>query len=113
MDLKNKLSKLVEAHKKVFCNTEKEKIIQEIIENKEAIVSESGALATWTPIESTGRSPKDTVIVKRKESENTIDWTSPNNLPIDEETFDMVFDDALKFLEDKNKIYVTERVIGA
>ncbi|MBI9039588.1 MAG: phosphoenolpyruvate carboxykinase (ATP), partial [Bacteroidales bacterium] len=44
---------------------------------------------------------------------STIDWTSPNNLPIDEETFDMVFDDALKFLEDKNKIYVTEKVIGA
>ena len=113
MKLEVRLSKVIEVHKNVFCNTERERIIQEVIDNKEAIVSESGALATWTPMESTGRSPKDTVIVKRKESENTIDWTSPNNLPIDEETFDMVFEDALKFLNDKNKIYVTDRVIGA
>jgi len=48
------------------------------------MVSENGAMATWTPPESTGRSPKDTVFVKRKESESNIDWTSPNNLPIDE-----------------------------
>ena len=113
MGLKVKLSKIVEVHKNIFYNTEKERIIQEVIDNKEAIVSEPGALATWTPIESTGRSPKDTVIVKRKESKNTIDWTSPNNLPIDEETFDMVFEDALKFLEEKDKIYITDKVVGA
>ena len=113
MDLKVKLLKAVEIHKNVFINSKRERIIQDVIDNKEAIVSETGTLATWTPVESTGRSPKDTVIVKHKESENTIDWTSPNNLPIDEETFNMVFEDALKFLEEKNKIYVTERVIGA
>lgn len=113
MELKVKLSGVVGIHKNVFYNKEREKIIQEVIDNKEAITSKSGALATWTPVESTGRSPKDTVIVKRKESENTIDWTSPNNLPIDEETFNMVFEDALKFLEGKDKIYVTEKVVGA
>ena len=113
MNLKVKLLKAVEIHKNVFINSKRERIIQDVIDNKEAIVSETGTLATWTPVESTGRSPKDTVIVKHKESENTIDWTSPNNLPIDEETFNMVFEDALKFLEEKNKIYVTERVIGA
>jgi phosphoenolpyruvate carboxykinase (ATP) len=113
MNLKVKLLKAVEIHKNVFINSKRERIIQDVIDNKEAIVSETGTLATWTPVESTGRSPKDTVIVKRKESENTIDWTSPNNLPIDEETFNMVFEDALKFLEENEKIYVTERVIGA
>ncbi len=113
MNLKGKLLKVVEVHKNVFLNSKREEIIKNVVDNKEALVSESGTLATWTPAESTGRSPKDTVIVKHKESENTIDWTSPNNLPIDEETYNMVFEDALKFLEDKNKIYVTERVIGA
>ena len=31
-----------------------------------------GALATWTPPESTGRSPKDTYMVRRPESEATM-----------------------------------------
>jgi len=59
------------------------------------------------------RSPKDTVIVRRPESEGNIDWDSPNNIPIEPETFEMVLYDALKTLESKEKIYVTDRVIGA
>ncbi len=44
-------------------------MIEEAVKNREAIVSANGALATWTPPESTGRSPKDTYIVRRPESE--------------------------------------------
>lgn len=88
-------------------------MIQEAVDNREALIADSGALATWTPVESTGRSPKDTVTVRRPASENNIDWTSQNNLPIDEETFDMLFEDALAFMAKKNKIYVTDRVVGA
>ncbi len=112
-DLKGKLLEVINKHQQVFDNSERKVIIQESVDNKEVIVAESGALATWTPPESTGRSPKDTVIVKRSESENNIDWDSPNNLPIDEESFNMVFEDALNFLAQKKKIYVTDRVIGA
>lgn len=112
-DLKKNLLEVINKHEQVFDNSERKVIIQESVDNKEVIVAESGALATWTPPESTGRSPKDTVIVKRSESENNIDWDSPNNLPIDEESFNMVFDDALNFLAQKKKIYVTDRVIGA
>ncbi|MCK4288404.1 MAG: phosphoenolpyruvate carboxykinase (ATP), partial [Bacteroidales bacterium] len=113
MNLKAKLSKAVNDHKNIYDNIERRKIIQEVVDNKEALIAESGALATWTPVESTGRSPKDTVIVRRNESEDTIDWSSPNNIPIDEETFNMVFEDALDFLADKEKVYVTDRVLGA
>ncbi len=94
-------------------NPKRSKMIKKAVKNREALVSESGALATWTPPESTGRSPKDTVFVKRKESEKNIDWTSPNNLPIDEKTFDMLVEDALSFLGKKDKLYRTDRVIGA
>lgn len=111
--LKEKLHSAVEAHGNVFDNIPRKEMIRMAVENKEAVVSESGALATWTPTESTGRSPKDTVAVRRKSSEDTIDWTSPNNIPIDEETFDMLFEDALNFLNEAGKVYVTDRVAGA
>ncbi|MEM5871689.1 MAG: phosphoenolpyruvate carboxykinase (ATP), partial [Candidatus Aenigmatarchaeota archaeon] len=88
MDFKNRLDKLLKKHRNVKKNLKRENIIREIIKRKEAIVSESGALAVWTPPESTGRSPKDTYIVKNKETNETVDWTSPNCIPMDEETFE-------------------------
>ena len=88
-------------------------MIQAAVDNKEAIVSANGALATWTPPESTGRSPKDTYIVRCPESEGNIDWDSPNNIPLAPDTFDMLFDDALKTLFRKPRLYVTDRVVGA
>jgi len=88
-------------------------MIRLVVDNKEALVSPGGALATWTPPESTGRSPADTVIVKRPESEETVDWDSPNNLPITAETFDRLFEDAEKTLAAKKALYVTDRVVGA
>ncbi len=99
--------------KNIVANPKRSKMIKESVKNKEALISKNGAMATWTPPESTGRSPKDTVFVKRKESEKNIDWTSPNNLSIDEKTFDMLVEDALNFLDKKDKLYQTDRVIGA
>ncbi len=113
MDLKTKLTEAVKAHKNVYSNIPRSDMIWHAVENKEAIISESGALATWTPKESSGRSPKDTVIVKRPSSEANIDWSSPNNIPIDEETFNMAFEEALEFLNEHDKIYVTDKVVGA
>ncbi|HEY67658.1 MAG TPA: phosphoenolpyruvate carboxykinase (ATP), partial [Thermoflexia bacterium] len=88
-------------------------MIQAAVDNKEAIVAANGALATWTPPESTGRSPKDTYIVRHPQSEGTIDWDSPNNIPMEPDTFDMLFEDALKTLFRKPRLYVTDRVVGA
>lgn len=88
-------------------------MIQAAVDNREAIVSANGALATWTPPESTGRSPKDTYIVRRPESEGNIDWDSPNNIPLEPETFDMLFEDTLKTLFRKPRLYVTDRIVGA
>jgi phosphoenolpyruvate carboxykinase (ATP) len=113
MDLKSKLAEAVQAHPHLFENIERSEMIQHSVDNKEVIISENGALATWTPEESTGRSPKDTVTVKRAVSEKNIDWTSPNNIPIDEETFNMAFEDAVNYIKSSEKIYITDRVIGA
>ena len=109
MKLKDAASK----HHNVFNDINREELIAHSIKNHEVIVCESGALATWSRPESTGRSPKDTVIVKRGCSEKNIDWTSPNNLPIDEKVFDMVMDDAINMIMQKPNMYITNRVIGA
>ncbi len=88
--LREKLTKVIQQHGNIFNNIPRREIIRMVVENREAIIAKSGALATWTKTESNGRSPKDTVSVKRSSSEHNIDWTSPNNIPIDEETFDML-----------------------
>lgn len=113
MDLRDRLLQAVEAHPNVLNNIPREEMIRAAVADREVIVSESGALATWTKPESTGRSPKDTVLVKRASSEGNVDWNSPNNIPIEESTFDMIFEDAMSFVSKLEKVYETDRVIGA
>jgi len=113
MTFQERLSALLDSRSNVKRNIPRAEMIRESLENGEAIASACGALATWTPPESTGRSPKDTYIVCRPESEDTIDWTSPNNIPIDPETFDMALEDALAVLSNAPTVYVTDRVVGA
>ena len=110
---KKSLAELISRHPKVFGNTSREGLIEDSVVRKEAVVCESGALVTWTPPESTGRSPKDTVIVRRPESEATIDWDSPNNLAFEPETFEMILEDVLATLARKERLYVSRRVVGA
>ncbi|MCK4570952.1 phosphoenolpyruvate carboxykinase (ATP) [Candidatus Bipolaricaulota bacterium] len=112
MDFDGRLARLLE-RPSIVKNPERERLIQDAVERREAIVSAGGALAAWTPPESTGRSPQDTLTVQRPESADTIDWDSPNNIPIDEETFDMVLEDAFSSLNEKSHVYELDRVIGA
>jgi len=113
MDFATEVKRLLDGHPDVLDNPSRELMIQEGVANREGIVSATGALATWTPCESTGRSPKDTYIVRHKESESNIDWDSPNNIPLDPETFDMIISDALQILSAKKRIYATDRVLSA
>jgi phosphoenolpyruvate carboxykinase (ATP) len=112
MDLERGLGPLLR-QRNVVSNPRREEMIRAAIVRREAMATATGALATWTPPESTGRSPKDTVIVRRAESERTIDWDSPNNLPIDEETFDDVLEDAVRVLASKDVLYEIDRTLGA
>jgi phosphoenolpyruvate carboxykinase (ATP) len=88
-------------------------LIRHILQNKEAFASANGALSTWTPAHSTGRSPKDTFMVKRPESAATIDWDSPNCIPMTPEGFDRLWADALDVLSKKRAIFFTDRALGA
>ena len=112
-DFRTQIDELVKKHEGVKLDIPRSELIEEAVNNKEAVVSANGALATWTPPESTGRSPKDTYLVKHGETEETVDWSSPNNIPLDKETFDMVLEDALQVLGKAKKLYVNNRVIGA
>jgi len=112
MDFDERLSGLLKQESMIE-NPRRDQLIRDALRFGEAIPSATGALATWTPPESTGRSPKDTLTVRRASSEATIDWDSPNNIPVDEETFNMVVEDAFKVLAEKDRVYVLDRVIGA
>jgi phosphoenolpyruvate carboxykinase (ATP) len=107
------IAHLLQNHRGLRDNPAREAVIDEAVKNREAILSANGALVTWTPPESTGRSPKDTYIVRRSESEGDIDWDSPNNIPMDAETFDMIIEDALQVLSSGNRLYATDRVLVA
>ena len=113
MNKRTVVDAMLAARDRVAENLERKEMIRAAVDNREALVAANGALATWTPPESTGRSPKDTLIVKRAQSETNIDWDSPNNIPVSEETFEMLFADAVDTLRDKHDLYVTDRVLGA
>ncbi|HXV75306.1 MAG TPA: phosphoenolpyruvate carboxykinase (ATP) [Candidatus Polarisedimenticolaceae bacterium] len=107
------LERMIDEHRRKCVDLGRQELIRHALENKEAFASRCGALATWTPSDSTGRSPKDTVIVRNPQSEKKIDWDSPNCIPLDPETFEMLWSDALEVLAGKPRLYVTNRYLGA
>lgn len=113
MNFQEKIKNLTDKHADLKTNLPRKEIIRHAVQNKEVLVSANGALAVWMSVESTGRSPKDTFIVKRPESEKNIDWNSPNNIALDPETFEMLFEDAVNTLGGKKHIYYVDRTLGA
>ncbi|RKE02351.1 phosphoenolpyruvate carboxykinase (ATP) [Marinifilum flexuosum] len=107
------LQESLKKHSNIQENLSRESLITQAVENKEAVLTKNGSLATWTPPHSTGRSPKDTYIVRNPESELNIDWSSANNIAMNPQTFSMIFEDALKMIDEKETVYTTDRVIGA
>ena len=99
--------------KKVFKNPTRKELIKESIDNREVITLTCGALATWTPSDQTGRCPKDTYTVRRPESEGSIDWNHATNLAMTPQLFDELWADGLAALGQKQKIYLTDRSVGA
>ncbi|WP_321515740.1 phosphoenolpyruvate carboxykinase (ATP) [Marinifilum fragile] len=107
------LQESLKKHSNIQENLSRESLITQAVENKEAVLTKNGSLATWTPPHSTGRSPMDTYIVRNPESELNIDWSSANNIAMNPQTFSMIFEDALKMIDEKETVYITDRVIGA
>ncbi len=113
MNFLEQLADLIAKKENVQINPKRRDLIKAAVKNREVLVSRNGALATWTRMESTGRSPKDTLTVRRPEIEAEIDWDSPNNLPLAPDTFAMILEDALALAGKKDKLFVTDRVVGA
>jgi len=113
MDFIKKLDGVLEKHKGILMDVPREKLIEDSVKYKETIVSPNGALTTVTPVESSGRSPKDTYIVDHPQIKDQIDWDAPNNIPLAPDTFAMVLEDALKVIKEKDRLYISNRVIGA
>jgi len=107
------LELLLKKHKTSIVNPTRNLMIREAVNRKEAVVSACGALSIWTPWHSTGRSPRDTYIVQDSITDKTVDWDSPNNNQMTPHVFDMLWEDALKTLSSRNKLYVTDRTLGA
>ena len=89
-----------------------EELIKRAVERREACLAKNGALATWTPSDSTGRSPADTHIVCNPENKDRIDW-GPINHPMDPKVFAMLEEDAVRFLRESDEIFETNRYLGA
>jgi phosphoenolpyruvate carboxykinase (ATP) len=113
MEWHSRIAELLKGHPNVQNNPSRREMISQVVARREALVAANGCLATWTPPESSGRSPADTYMVRRKETEAEIDWNSPNNIPMEPRTFDMLLEDALKTLVAKPTLYVTDRVLVA
>ena len=107
------IRKMLKNHSGLHTDIPRETMIRIILDRREAIPASCGALVVWTPPESTGRSPKDTVSVRRPESEAGIDWDSPNNIGIAPDTFDMLLEDALDVMKDTCELFEVNRVVGA
>ncbi len=113
MDFRKRLDEALARHAHVHGNPSRAALVEAALRNRDVIASACGALAVWTPPESTGRSPKDTYMVRRKESESTIDWDSPNCVPLDPSTFEMLWEDAVAALARRPEIFYVDRVVGA
>lgn len=115
--MKDRIEKLIstlnEKNVKIHIDPERKFLIEKCIEKKEVFVLKTGTLCSITPSHSTGRSPKDTVTVKRDVNEETIDWDSQYNIPINLETFEMLYEDAINLLSQKEEIFLTKRTVGA
>jgi phosphoenolpyruvate carboxykinase (ATP) len=113
MDFMEKLIAIVDKKDNARVNPKRRDLIKAAVKSREVLISKNGALATWTRMESTGRSPKDTLTVKRPDNEAEIDWQSANNLALAPETFDMILADVLAITREKDNLYITDRVVGA
>jgi phosphoenolpyruvate carboxykinase (ATP) len=113
MSIAARIDQLLHKHNRMFFNVARRRIIEEVVSNHEALVSDSGVLATWGNRDSAGLHPETVVIVRRPENESLIYWDSPNNRSITAETFDMLVDDTLDIFSRREKLYVVDRVVGA
>ena len=111
-DVIEAIESLIHTHTSLHHNPSREDLIRKSLESREAIVSKSGALATWNPAHSTGRIPHDTYMVKDESTASSVDWSAAACNEISRETFDAILGDALEVLQSHSDVLVLDRSVG-
>lgn len=93
-------------------NPSRQLLAADALKFREAILLKNGGLGTWGAAHATGRIPLDTYTVDHGEN-SCVDWLQPTNRPLSPAVFDGLFHDALAALGEKDRVYITDRVIGA
>lgn len=107
------INEIIERHPAVNRELSRADMIDAALANHEAIELQCGTLAQWSAKDSTGRSPHDTYIVRHEKSAHTIDWTSPNNHPMDPVVFDALWSQACGIASRASRLYEIRRALGA
>ena len=95
----------------VYHNASVPVLVEKILSRDEGILSETGAVMATTGTY-TGRSPKDRFVVKDEETTDKIDWGSVNQ-PIDEATFDKLYQKVISHLSEQDELFSFKGFAGA
>ncbi|WP_291726938.1 phosphoenolpyruvate carboxykinase (ATP) [Bernardetia sp.] len=94
----------------VYWNLSAPELVEHTINNKQGVLSSTGALMCDTG-KFTGRSPKDRFVVKDAETENTV-WWGDINIAFEPAKFDALMEKMIASLEGKD-LYVRDAYAGA
>ncbi|KIY21101.1 phosphoenolpyruvate carboxykinase (ATP) [Mesobacillus subterraneus] len=86
-------------------------LVEKVLNRKEGILTSTGAIRATTG-KYTGRSPKDKFIVEEESVKDKIAW-GPVNQPISKESFTKLYNKVLKYLQDKDEVFVFNGFAGA
>ncbi|WP_163971519.1 phosphoenolpyruvate carboxykinase (ATP) [Oceanobacillus halotolerans] len=98
-------------HENVHKNLSVPQLVEEILARKEGVLTATGSVRATTG-KYTGRSPKDKFIVKDEVCEDDINWGSVNQ-PIDEGTFNNLYEKVIDYLTKKDDLYQFKGFAGA
>lgn len=107
------LQTLLREHTAAWRNPSRAVMGKDALAAREALLTPSGALATWGPATGTGRIPQDTYVVAEGWAMEACDWDYSACHPMEPGVFDQLWEDAMRVLQGKDKLYTTDRVIGA
>src|SRR5690625_5076911 len=98
-------------HSNVHQNLSVPRLIEKILLRNEAKLSETGAITSTTG-KYTGRSPKDRFIVQDEITKSKVDWGTVNQ-PIDEASFDQLYEKVVAHLHNKDELFSFKGYAGA
>lgn len=94
----------------IYRNLSTADLVEHAINRGQGTLSDKGALVVHTG-KYTGRSPKDRFIVKQESTQDKINWGEVN-VPIDEETYNRLYEQVVENLSDR-ELFVFDGYVGA